>query len=297
MALPHKLFIHSFRKRRLGWFFAALVLMMVYLATFVTAAEVTLSAVTLTWDRGVQSRLTVEIPAMDEESSTPQAERAQQVLAILHAMPEVGHVSLVSDQETLGLIKPWISQPDLLKALPVPVLIDVERKADANLTAEDVRQALKPVLRDARIDDHASWLSDLSAFVNGLTLLGLFLIILTALTLMICITLLCRSVMATERATMDLLHFLGADDNDIAAHFQRLTISLAWLPALSGFVAAALSAMGLLYYLRHFADTALLTPNHWAYIGGAVLAVPLMAVIIASFAARLSVLSTLRATP
>ncbi|MBV8061423.1 MAG: hypothetical protein JO126_00395 [Alphaproteobacteria bacterium] len=297
MALPHKLFIHSFRKRRLGWFFAALVLMMVYLATFVTAAEVTLSAVTLSWDSGVQSRLTVEIPAIEDESATPQTERAQQALAILHAMPSVAHVSMVSEQETLGLIKPWINQPDLLKALPVPILIDIERKAGATLTAEDVRQALKSALHDVRVDDHANWLSDLGSFVNGLTLLGLFLILLTALTLMICITLLCRSVMATERATIDLLHFLGADDRDIAAHFQRLTISLSWLPALTGFGGAVVSAMGLLYYIRNFADTALLSTSHWAYIGATVLAVPLTAVVIASYAARLSVLSTLRSAP
>src|SRR5271154_7021430 len=117
MPLPRHVFAPAFRHRRLGWFFALLVGIMVYLASFATAAEATLSMMTVTWDRDMESRLTVEIPAVDDEASTPQPERVAQVLAVLRAMPGVERATPLSEDETARLLKPWIKQPELLKEL------------------------------------------------------------------------------------------------------------------------------------------------------------------------------------
>ena len=53
-----------------------------------------------------------------------------------------------------GLLQPWISDPELLKKLPLPTLIDIERRADSNLTAAGLEEKLRTVVSDARVDDH-----------------------------------------------------------------------------------------------------------------------------------------------
>src|SRR5262249_43751301 len=126
MPLPAQFFTPSFRRRRNGLLFSVLVGVMVYLATFVMVAEIVLFSASMTWNRDMNTRLTVEIPALGDESSTPQAERVKQALAIVRAMPGVERATLVPDDETARLLKPWIATPELFKSLPVPGLIDID---------------------------------------------------------------------------------------------------------------------------------------------------------------------------
>jgi cell division transport system permease protein len=261
------------------------------------AAEATLSVITFTWDKGMESRMTVEIPAVDDEATTPQTERVRQAMAILHAMPNVATVTQVPDDEAMRLLKPWITQPELLKTLPLPTLIDVERKSGSSLTAADVEERLHATIRDARVDDHAAWLADIAHLVQGLSLLAAAMILLTGMTLVVAVSLICRAIMATERETLSLLHIIGAEDDDIARHFQFHARRLSWPAAFTGFALAMLSAGGILFFLRHFADPTALRPLHWAGLGLLTLLVPLTAIWIAALSARLSTLKILHAMP
>lgn len=297
MALPRALFSPAFRYQHLSWFFIALVGIMVYVATFATATEATLSAITLTWDMSAQSRSTVEIPAVEDESTVSQADRIKQTLDILHAIPGITAVKSLPDDEAARLLKPWINQPELLKAIALPTLIDIEKTPDSNLTSGDIQDKLKVVASDIRVDDHASWLADMKHLVNGLSLMAGLMILLTALTLIIAVSLICRAIMATERETISLLHIIGADDDVIAHNFQSHAQQLALRAALTGFTLALISVAILLFFLRRFADPALLQPLHWASLAASILVVPLAAVWIAATSARLSVLKILRAMP
>jgi cell division transport system permease protein len=297
MSLPNQIFEPAFRHQRLSLFFAAIVGIMVYLATFAMAAEATLSAITFTWDKGMESRMTVEIPVLDDEASTPQAERVRQAISVLRAMPDVIAVTPVSDDAATALLKPWIAQPELLKSLPIPALIDIERKTGSTLTASNVEDQLRPTIRDAHVDDHATWLADISHIVQGLSLLAVVMVLLTGATLVVAVSLICRAIMATERETLSLLHILGAEDNDIARHFQFHARRLSLPASFIGFALAMLSAGVILFFLRHFADPMLLQPLHWIGLGFLTLLVPLLAVWIAAQSARFSTLKILHAMP
>ncbi len=297
MALPRHIFAPAFRHQRLGWLFAALIGILVYVASFAMAAEATLSAITFTWDKGMETRMTVEIPAVNDESSVSQADRVRQVTSILRAMPEVTSVTPVADEETARLLKPWISSPELLKALPMPSLIDIERKAGSSLTANAVEDLLKNTISDTHVDDHAAWLADMSHLVTGLAAIAGLMIFLTGVTLIIAVNLMCRAIMATERDTLALLHSMGAEDDDIARNFQFHAYRLAGKAAWPGFAFALLSAGILLFFLRHFANPESLRLLHWIGLGAAVFLVPLVAIWIAAVSARLSTLKLLRAMP
>ncbi|HEU0117059.1 MAG TPA: FtsX-like permease family protein [Alphaproteobacteria bacterium] len=297
MALPRHIFAPAFRHQKLSVFFAGLVCIVVYVATFATAAEATLSALTMTWDKGVEARMTVEIPHAGDEASQAQSDKVQQAVALLRAMPELATVTPVPDEETIALLKPWIDNPEVLKAIPVPSLIDITRKEGVSLTPADVLAKLKPVAEDARVDEHAAWLSDAQHLVRGLSIMAFLMIGLTAVTLVIAVSLVCRAIMATEKDTITLLHTMGAEDRDIARHFQfharRLAAPAAWL----GFGLALLSSAILLFFLRHIASAASLQPMHWLVLAVMTLLVPVLAVWIAAFSARLSTLKLLHALP
>jgi cell division transport system permease protein len=284
-----QLFAPAFRYQRLGWLFTAIVAILVYLATFAMAAEAVLSSVSLSRGESLRNHMTIEIPAEGDESSTPQSERIRQAMAILRAMPEVESAVLLSDADAARLLKPWIDDPELIKKLPLPALIDVTRRAGVGLTAEDVGDKLEAVVSDAHVDDHAAWLADLSRFIGSLVFLAGFMILLTGLALVIAISLICRAVMATERDTVELLHIMGASDATIAGHFQHHAGRLARNAALAGFVLATASLAALLFALRHMIDPGVLPLLRWLALGLLLILVPLAAIGTAMLSARLTV--------
>ena len=270
---------------------------MVFAATLAIIAEATISTLGINWSRGVEARMTVEIPAVEDESSTPQSERIQQALSILRGIPGVKTATPVSDAETLGLLKPWITDDAVLKSLPIPSLIDIERTSGSSLSADDVRSKVKSAIPDASVDDHATWLTGLSTMVGGLIILAVVMALLAAFTLAITVGLFCRAVMAGEGETITLLHTMGADDNDIAMHFQSLTIRLSWPAALLGFAIAVICMGGLLFSLGQFTDLGVIAIPHWLGLGLLAMLTPLAAVVIAALAARFSVSRLLQTIP
>jgi cell division transport system permease protein len=73
----------------------------------------------------------------------------------------------------------------------------------------------------ATLDDHRSWVERMqtmtkSAVTVGLTMLGLMLI-----AMILSVTFATRGAMATNRTTVEVLHFIGAPDRYIARQFQR----------------------------------------------------------------------------
>jgi cell division transport system permease protein len=277
--------------------FAAIVCMMVFIATFATAAETALLTVSYLWGQTIETRITVEIPAVGDETSMPQAERVKQATAILRAMPGVGLVMPLSDEEVGRLLTPWFNQPELLKTLPLPTLIDVERKSGTDLSADQIQDSLKNTVSDARVDDHGAWTQDVWRLVHGLSLLGGITIFLTGITLIIAVNLICRAVMAAEHETIALLHLLGTDDKDIARHFQMQAERISSRAALLGFIAALAATAGLLFATRHIADLSTLQIGHWTALIAVTLAIPLCAIFIAARTARASVMRLIKTFP
>jgi|GEM_PF-639217 cell division transport system permease protein len=297
MSLPRHLFTPAFRHQHLGRSFAAIVGIMVFIASFAMAAEAILLTASYLWGQTMETRITVEIPAVGDESSMPQAERVKQATSVLRALPGVGLVMPLSDDEVERLLQPWFNNPDLLKALPLPTLIDIERKSGATLSATQIQAALKNVVSDARVDDHGAWTQDIWRLVRGLILLGGLTIALTAVTLIITVSLICRAVMAAEHETISLLHLLGAEDKDIARHFQMQAKCIARNAATLGFLIALAVTAALLFSTRHSADFSALQWNHWLGLSMTSLLIPISATFIAAITARISVMRLIKSFP
>ncbi len=295
MASP-LLFAPAFRHQKMSWLFVLIVAIMVYIATFAMAAEAALTSLSLSRNEGLADHLTVEIPAVEDEASTSQPERIKQAIALLQATPGVKDVRALPEEETERLMSPWISDSELLKKLPLPALIDVER-SDKSVTAAMLEDRVHPAVSDVRADDHAEWLADLAHLVGSLAALAGLMIALTGLGLVIAIGLICRAVMATERDTIELLHVMGAPDGNIARHFQFHARRLAKPAAIAGFVLAVLSLVLLLFSIRHVVDIASLQWLRWAGLAMLMITVPAAAVIAASLSARFSVLRLLQSFP
>lgn len=292
--LPGNLFSPTFKKQQLGWLFTAIMAIMVYLATLAMALQASLSSTSLSWDQTQQGRFTIEFELHAEESPAVRDNQIKATVEALTKMPEIFSASVLSDSEISSLLQRWITDPDVIKALPLPKLVDVQIKPGAKITSDDLKKRIFSTAPTARVNDHADWLLQMHHAIIAVASLGWILLFLTAVALMIAINLICRAVMAVEQRTIELLHIMGATDTIIAGTFARHTYNLSWPAAVLGFSMAVFTIGGLALIVRHLTIMGETSPAMWVLPGVTLLAVPCIAVVGAIITARSAALGLLR---
>lgn len=235
---------------------------------------------------------TVQIIEADAEDRAAQAER---VVTLLSNNPMVANVRPIPPEEVQALIEPWLGGDGVSEAVPIPALIDLSLREEAGPEGIDkLQERLSEVAPDARIDAQSDWLAPVLAALSSLKWMAFALIALLSFTGAAAVWLAARNALGINRDTIEIVHLLGGSDDQIARIFQR---SILMDAALGGGLGLLLGTSGIWLLGAQFAvlDSGLVAGGGLAAIDWLVLAiVPLAAVGIAVYTARMTVLSSLR---
>ena len=157
---------------------------------------------------------------------------------MLEAMPEVQKVTPLNDGQLERLLKPWLGDDVDLSNLPMPRLIDVKLKKDAEINFMALAEKLATVAPQASLDNHKLWLNKLINFASGLKMLAL-----SVLALVIGITsgaifYSTQTSLGLHKDIIEILHLLGAKDTYIAQQYAAKTAVLGFWGGLIGVVFA-----------------------------------------------------------
>jgi cell division transport system permease protein len=264
--------------------------LMAFLLSLVFVGSISLSTSLNQWNLGSAGRLTIELPL----HNTPNPEALiQNVMSTLQKVPGITQIRLVDNQEVLKLIQPWVGQVNLLQDLTLPALIDVDIKPEREVSVADLTSLLQQFAPGVRIEEHSHWQYMLEKLRLSLEVIGYLFISLIAATVMVTITLITRSSLATHASIINVLRLVGANNSYIARKFQ---IRAFWLSLKGGTwgVIIALPTIFLLNWLSlHLGVSEALKPNLNFSILLAIFLLPLVMGIISLIAARFSVLRTL----
>lgn len=235
---------------------------------------------------------TVQIVEADPERREAQAAAAADLLV---QDPAVAGLAVVPRETVEQLLEPWLGAGAPEDAVPIPALIDLRLRGGAD---EETLLRLQRLLADeapsARIDAQAKWLSPVLSALSALGWMALGLIALLAFTGAAAVWLAARNALGSNRDTIEIVHLLGGDDNQIARIFQRSILADALVGGVLGLAlgAAALWLMGAQFSAL---DSGLVSGGGLTLIDWLVLAlVPVGAVVLAVYTARFTVLASLR---
>jgi cell division transport system permease protein len=228
--------------------------------------------------------------------------RAQQAAALRRAaaaQPFVRSARAVDPAELQATLGQWFGTADgddpVLRSLPMPALVDVDFVGDDRSGHMGQLRAL--VAREApgaRVIPHADWLGPVARLIRSLAWIAGGLVILMTLASAAVVIMTARAALGTHYATIEMLHLIGATDQQIARLFQRrITIDTAYGVALGTAVAAAILLLIGWQWSRvtsGLAATASLGPIGWALL----LALPLLAIALAALTARQTLLAALK---
>jgi cell division transport system permease protein len=265
---------------------------MLFLTLLATAAALALGSAADQIHADLAGRATVQIVNADAEARQRQAAAAE---AVLRSDRAVAAVTVVSDAEVRSLLSPWLGSGAGSKDIPLPSVIDVNFRNNADKTTlARLRAALAQAAPDGRIDAHGQWLRPVFDLIATLRWLAIALVALLALASIASVMLSARSSFAAHAETIDIMHLLGSTHAQVARLFQRRIA----LDAALGALIACLLAAPVLWLLGQAAarlDSGLVSAGAFGPFDWLLLAtVPIAGIALAVITARMTVLGALR---
>ncbi len=242
-------------------------------------------------ERQLAGRLTVQIV---DGNAVRRDRDAGRILTVLRRRPEVARAQPVDRAALTRLLRPWLGSDGADPDLPVPAMIDVDLVGQDDRGIVRVVQAVRAVTPAARVDRHENWMSPVSSFMQALTWLAFALVLLMASATAAVVVLAARAGLEMHRATIEVMHMLGSTDRQVARLFQRRVA----LDAAIGGSGGALAAAGVILFIAtrleglgsELLNGIGLSSSDWIILA----ALPLVFLLLATAAARLTIVRALR---
>ncbi|HEX2136008.1 MAG TPA: ABC transporter permease [Microvirga sp.] len=197
---------------------AAVIAILTFLAALCASGAEIVSASSVQWRSAVAREVTIQVrPHVQRDIEADLARAAD----LARRTPGVEATQAFSKADSERLLEPWLGTGLNFADLPVPRLVVVKLAAGEKPDLAALRQALREQVPGATLDDHALWLSRLSIMANTVVGVGLAIVVLVLVAAGLAVIFATRGAMAGNHELVDVLHYVGADDDFIAREFQR----------------------------------------------------------------------------
>jgi len=183
-----------------------------------TGAAVLVSKTAGEWQSDISREVTIQVvpaPGRDLDAA------AEKAASVARASPGIAEVQPYSKEESTKLLEPWLGSGLSLDELPVPRLIVVKLASDATPDLAQLRRVLAEQVPGAVLDDHRGWIGRMRAMAGTAVAFGICILVLMFAATILSVTFATRGAMATNKAVIEVLHFVGAKNGFIARHFQH----------------------------------------------------------------------------
>jgi cell division transport system permease protein len=255
---------------------------MTFVMAVVAAAGLALANTGAIVKAGVENRYSIQI--------ADGAARAPAAVAAARALPEAARVEQVPPEDLRRTLERWLGPAAAEADLPLPVIIDVDLKPGAD--AATIAKRIERAVPGARFIAHRTSLAPLLEALRGLTLLAFGLVLLIALASAAAVVLAARASLDTHRSTIEVMHGIGATDDQVARLFLRQIAVDALLGGIAGAAIAGLILAAILGGASFATSLAGSPPLGWG--DASILALmPLAIALLATFVARVALMRAL----
>lgn len=196
----------------------AVVAIMTFLASLTTGAVMLVNQAATEWQSDVSREITIQlIPASGRDVEAA----VQKAASVTRAFPGIADVRAYSKDESAKLLEPWLGAGLKLEELPVPRLIVVKIAPGATPDIPQLRTMLAGQVPGAILDDHRGWIDRMRAMAGTAVAVGVGILLLMIAATILSVTFATKGAMVSNKTVIEVLHFVGAQNNFIANNFQR----------------------------------------------------------------------------
>jgi len=196
----------------------AVVAIMTFLAALATGAVTMVVNAASDWQSDVAREVTIQVRPVSGRDVEADVLAA---VTLARATTGVADVRPYTKQESAALVEPWLGSGLPLNELPIPRMIVVKLASGVTPNFSDLRKQLADQVPSASLDDHRGWIDRMRTMADTAVAAGLVMLILVIIVTVLSVTFATRGAMATNRPTIEVLHYVGASDKFVAGQFQR----------------------------------------------------------------------------
>ncbi len=196
----------------------AVVAIMTFLASLTIGAAVLVSKAAGEWQSDISREVTIQIIPASGRDVDAAVEKA---VIIARTSAGIVEVRPYSKEESAKLLEPWLGSGLSLSELPVPRLIVMKVAQDTPPDLAQLRRVLADQVPGAVLDDHRGWIDRMRAMAGAAVAAGICILILMFAATVLSVAFATRGAMATNKAVIEVLHFVGAKNGFIARRFQH----------------------------------------------------------------------------
>lgn len=213
-----------------------------YLFIVVLAIVMTINSMASNWEKDIMGSITIQILPIEDENKHVDIKKTQtQTDNVLNFMENVSGVAQVRllDKETVEkLLTPWLGNKVDISLLPIPQLLDIKLKNDAEINYDEITRGLHKVTPNASIDNHRLWLNKLLKFAASLRNIALAILLMVAVICAFSIYYSARTSLGINIESIEILHIIGANDDYIARHYARNYAKIGFFAGIIGLLIA-----------------------------------------------------------
>jgi len=196
----------------------AVVAIMTFLAALATGAVTMVVNAASDWQSDVAREVTIQVRPVSGRDVEADVLAS---VTLARATTGVADVRPYTKQESAALVEPWLGSGLPLNELPIPRMIVVKLASGVTPNFSDLRKQLADQVPSASLDDHRGWIDRMRTMADTAVAAGLVMLILVIIVTVLSVTFATRGAMATNRPTIEVLHYVGASDKFVAGQFQR----------------------------------------------------------------------------
>ena len=213
-----------------------------YLFVVVLAIVMAINAMADNWKKDIMGSITVQIIPVEDENKHIDTEKTieqqNKVLQFMENLSAVESVNALDTQTVEKLMTPWLGNKVDISSLPIPVLLDVKLKTNAELDYDEVTRGLRQISENASVDNHRLWLNRLIKFASSLKNIAMSVLLMVVAICAFSIYYSTRTSLGINLNTIEILHIIGAKDDYIARQYARNFAKIGFFSGMIGLMAA-----------------------------------------------------------
>lgn len=214
---------------------SAVTMVMTFLACLALGCSLLADRAADRWLQRATSALSVQIV---ETGTLTAEEQLPNVLRELEAAPGIDAIRVLTRDDLVALLEPWLGTGNIGEDMPLPLLIEVTPNADNPPATNALAAQIRAVAPGARLDTHGRWRETLESTANALQLFAALVLTMVTLATAMIILFATRAGLLANEEIIHVLHQIGAQDGYISRRFEAHFIRRTALAATAGLAAA-----------------------------------------------------------
>ena len=230
-----------------GVFLRVMISIAVFIFAITLAGVLSINSMLQNWNKSILGAFTVQIMPISDSNHTKviteTLKNQNMVIEFLQKHEAIEQATPLSNEQLEQLIQPWLGDGIDVNKLPLPRLIDVKIRKDAEINYAKLAEELAVLTPYASLDNHKLWLNKLMHFADGLKMLALTILGLVILVTSGAIFYSTQSSLGLHRNIIEILHLMGAKDTYIAQQYARRA---GWLGLMGGVIGLIIAVPAIL---------------------------------------------------